>query len=300
MKGTVFNIQKFSINDGPGIRTTVFMKGCPLSCAWCHNPESKLARPEIFFDKAKCTVCGRCAAVCPLGAHRISDGTHLYEREICTACGRCADGCLVGALDKTGKKMSDEEVIAEVMKDEIFYETSGGGMTLSGGEPMMQLDFTLSLLKLAKENGLHTAMETCGYAKREAFEAVAPLVDLFLFDYKETSPEKHREYTGVTNELILDNLRYLDSLGKKIILRCPIIPGYNDRDEHLFGIGAAANALENILEINVEPYHPLGMGKSELLDREYALKEVGFPTDGQVDGWIKKIQSKTDVPVKRA
>lgn len=298
--GTVFNIQKFSINDGPGIRTTVFLKGCPLGCLWCHNPESKRAAPEMFFDTGKCTYCGRCATACESQLHTFDGGVHIYDRESCTLCGKCAEACFVGALEITGKQMSAEEVIGEVMRDEVFYETSGGGLTLSGGEPLLQLDFTLEILRLAKKKGLHTAMETCGYARREAIQSVAPLVDLFLFDYKETSPERHREYTGVDNSLILDNLRYLDSVEKSIILRCPIIPGYNDRDEHLRGIAAMAESLKSIVEVNIEPYHPLGMGKSALLGREYALSEVGFPSDDQVSQWIEVIQTKTSVPVKRA
>ena len=300
MQGTVFNIQKFSINDGPGLRTTVFLKGCPLNCLWCHNPESKKAMPEIFFDRKKCTFCSRCAPACEKNLHRISEGEHDYLRSDCTACGKCTDSCLVGALEVTGKLMDSAEVIEEVMKDEIFYETSGGGMTLSGGEPLLQLDFSAELLGLAKERGLHTAMETSGYASREAILRIAPLVDLFLFDCKETDSRLHKEFTGVGNEKILENLRLLDSLGKDIVLRCPIIPGYNDRDEHFIGIAALAEELAGVKEINVEPYHPLGEGKSSLLGREYALSSVGFPSEESVADWISKIQSKTSKIVKKA
>lgn len=299
-KGTVFNIQKFSINDGPGIRTTVFLKGCPLRCLWCHNPESKAAKPELFFDTRKCTVCGRCTIACPNSLHIIDNGIHLFNRDECVACGKCADACFSGSLEVTGEEKSTEEVIKEVLKDKVFYENSGGGMTLSGGEPMYQFEFTYELLKAAKEEGLHICMETCGFAKEENYKKIAGLVDIFLFDYKLTSPELHKKYTGVSNELILSNLKMLDSLGSKTILRCPIIPTVNDTEEHFSGIAETANSLSNILEINIEPYHPLGNGKTEMLGVDYELKDLTFPSDETVAQWIEIIASKTDVKVKKA
>jgi pyruvate formate lyase activating enzyme len=196
--------------------------------------------------------------------------------------------------------MCAEDVIKEVMRDKVFYDTSGGGMTLSGGEPMMQFDFAFELLTLAKAEGLHTCMETCGFAPSEQYMKIAPLVDIFLFDYKETDSNLHREFTGVQNEAIIENLKLLDSIGAKTILRCPIIPTCNDRDEHFEGIAKIANSLKNVIEINVEPYHPLGKSKSELLDRKYVLDDVGFPSDETVIGWIDKIQSKTPIIVKKA
>lgn len=297
--GTIFNIQKFSINDGPGIRTTVFMKGCPLNCLWCHNPESKSRKTEIFFDARKCVGCRSCE-VCPYGCHVFTDTEHIFNREKCTACGKCAAECYTDALELVGTEKSVEEVIAEVMKDEAFYENSGGGMTLSGGEPMFQFDFTYELLKRAKENGLHTCIETCGFAKWEQYEKIADLVDIFLFDYKETDPGKHKEFTGVTNELILENLKKLDEKGCKTVLRCPIIPGLNDTDEHFTGIAKTANSLRNVLEINVEPYHPLGKGKSEMLGKEYFSDDLSFADDNAVKEWIEKISSQTEITVKKA
>lgn len=186
------------------------------------------------------------------------------------------------------------------MKDEAFYENSGGGMTISGGEPMACFSFTKELLKAAKEKNLHVCMETSGFGKSEHFEEIAQFVDIFLFDYKITNPDEHKKYTGVSNDTILENLKLLDSLNAKTILRCPIIPTINDNDEHFEGIAHTANNLKNIIEINIEPYHPLGNGKSEALGKEYQLKHITFPEKETVEEWIKKIQSKTDVLVKKS
>lgn len=300
MNGTIFNIQKFCVNDGPGIRTTVFLKGCPLRCIWCHNPESKKTAPEMFYNAQKCVKCGRCAKACDKVCHEFSDDVHLYDREKCAVCGKCAEVCPTEALETAGYEISVEDALRDVLKDKVFYDNSGGGMTVSGGEPMLQFDFTLSLMKSAKEAGLHTCMETCGYAPEERYREIAPYVDIFLFDYKITDPEKHRECTGVTNELILSNLRMLDGAGSKIILRCPIIPTVNDTEEHLSAIANLANSLSNVLEINIEPYHPLGSGKSEMLGREYALQGLGFPEEETVKGWIETVKSRTEITVKKA
>ncbi len=300
MNGTIFNIQKFCVNDGPGIRTTVFLKGCPLRCIWCHNPESKKTAPEMFYNAQKCVKCGRCARACDRVCHEFSDDVHLYDREKCAVCGKCAEVCPTEALETAGYEISVEDALRDVLKDKVFYDNSGGGITVSGGEPMLQFDFTLSLMKAAKEAGLHTCMETCGYAPEERYREIAPYVDIFLFDYKITDPEKHRECTGVTNELILSNLRMLDGAGSRIILRCPIIPTVNDTEEHLSAIANLTNSLSNVLEINIEPYHPLGSGKSEMLGKDYALKGLGFPEEETVKGWIERVQRETEVNVKKA
>ena len=300
MTSNVFNIQKFCVNDGPGIRTTVFIKGCPLNCLWCHNPESKNVKSELLFREDKCTLCGRCVPACPLGLHSVSAEGHTFDREKCVACGKCAEACFADALEIAGKKTDVEEALKEVMKDEAFYKNSGGGMTLSGGEPMLNFDFTLELLKQGKEKGLQICMETCGFADSEKYKAVAPYVDIFLWDYKLTSPELHKKYTGVDNELILKNLFMLDEMGAKTVLRCPIIPTVNDTEEHFEGIANTANRLKNVLEVNVEPYHPLGKGKSEQLGKEYALSDLTFPEKETVQEWIDKIAAKTSVTVKKA
>lgn len=298
--GTIFNIQKFCINDGPGIRTTVFLKGCPLNCLWCHNPESKLTRQELYYDAAKCIGCGGCVAVCPNGCHSVAELGHGFDRNNCTVCGNCAEACPAGAMELTGREASVEEILAEVEKDAVFYRNSGGGMTLSGGEPMLQFDFTLALLQEAKRRDLHTAMETCGYAPAEQYQAVAPYVDLFLFDYKLTDEALHRQYTGVSNQKILENLKMLDDLGAKTILRCPIIPGINDTEEHFAGIAATAEQLQNVQGIEFEPYHPLGAGKAALLGKEYALDGLSFPENEAVEAWIRQIGAQTKISVKKA
>ncbi|MBQ7386743.1 MAG: glycyl-radical enzyme activating protein [Clostridia bacterium] len=276
-QGTVFNIQKFCVNDGPGIRTTVFLKGCPLGCIWCHNPESQRTEKEIVFYKHKCTGCGRCAGL-------TTDDTEFL--------------CYNSAKEICGKKMSVDDVLREVLKDKIFYKNSGGGMTLSGGEPLYQFDFALALLKAAKEEGIHTAIETCGAVSLEKILAAAEYTDLFLYDFKESDSARHKEFTGVTNELILKNLAALSDAGKSIILRCPIIPGCNDRDEHFKAIADTANALDGVLHIEIEPYHPLGEGKYEAVGREGRHFEQF--SDEKIEKIIETIRYYTSKKVKKA
>ena len=300
IKGTVFNIQRFCVNDGPGIRTTVFLKGCMLDCAWCHNPESKSPSLQIMYHADKCIGCGGCADSCPNGCHIFDKGEpHIFNRTECISCAACADVC-IGALELCGNEMSVSSVIDEVMKDASFYKNSGGGMTLSGGDPFMQHAFSLELLKEAKARGLHTCIETCGYVSRDILESFIPYVDIFLWDMKESDDERHKMFTGVSNKVILDNLRFLNEKGADVILRCPIIPDYNYREEHLLYIGELSQELDCILQVDVEPYHPLGSSKSVALGVEYPLGEKGFLDDGEVANIIAVIASKTQKNVKKA
>ena len=262
--GTVFNIQRFSTYDGPGIRTCVFLKGCPLRCAWCHNPESHSARVQMFYRADLCVGCGACMAACPSGCHRMDAGRHMFDRSLCQSCGKCAGACPANSMEICGETLFAEAVMVDVLHDRPFYEASGGGMTLSGGEPLMQFDFALALLRLAKENDIRTAIETCGYTHRDITELV-PCTDQWLFDVKLTDDEKHRRYTGVSNRIILDNLRKLDDAGAKIVLRCPIIPDVNFDDGHFEGLANLARSLKNASAIHLEPYHPLGVSKARQL-----------------------------------
>lgn len=296
--GCIFNIQHFSIHDGPGIRTTVFFKGCPLNCVWCHNPESRSGVPVLFFTENRCTFCSRCVKACPGECHEIAeqDGilSHKIDRSACKKCGSCCTACFNGALEISGKFYDPESVIAEVMKDKVFYETSDGGVTFSGGEPFFQPEFLLRLLKLSKAEGLHTAIETCGFTKWEYMEEAAAYTDLFLFDYKISDPELHKKYTGADNRLILKNLDALDSLGADIILRCPLIPGINTDKDHLESIAEIANRYRNIREINLEPYHPLGISKSRGIGVDVKYANEKFLDNTEAKSCLEYILSLTE------
>ena len=298
--GLVFDIQKFSIHDGPGIRTTVFLKGCPLRCAWCHNPESKDGGYELSFSRDKCIGCGSCFKACPNGCHVMEGDTHTLLRGRCEQCGICTEACYAGALELVGKTMTVDEVLAEVLKDKSFYDNSGGGMTISGGEPLAQSRFTELLLNRAKDENLHICIETSGYCRSEYLSSLVSKVDIFLFDYKATDPEIHRTYVGVDNRLILKNLEFLNDAGAGLHIRCPVIPGINDDDEHLHGIADIANRFPNIRQVDVLPYHRLGVGKSERIGKEYPLSDSQTSVDDDTaDRWVEVISELTDTPVKR-
>ena len=269
--GRILNIQHFCVDDGPGIRTTVFLKGCPLRCVWCHNPESHLASDEIMYRADRCVGCGACVSACPNGAHSFdNDGKHCFDRTRCTKCGNCAKVCLVEALETVGETKTVEEVLNDVLSDRIFYETSNGGVTISGGEPTAQPKFTEAFLTACKREGLHTAMESCGWCSPDVLMKIAPAVDLFLLDWKISDDALHKQYTGVSNLPIVENLERLAALGKRVILRCPLIPDINLTEAHYDGIAALANRFSNVEQIDLEPYHPMGIGKTNALGKESA------------------------------
>lgn len=266
----VFNIQSYSIHDGPGIRTTVFVKGCPLRCLWCANPESNAAYPELMTYASKCTGCGRCVAVCPQKAVTVAPYEERYaastDRGKCVNCGACVAACPNGAREIAGKNMTVEEVLAEVKKDKLFFDGSGGGMTISGGEALVHAEFSANLFAAARAEGIHTAIETSSFAPREVIDRVFSHVELGLLDVKHMDSTEHRRLTGVPNERILENIRHIhDDLKVPVILRVPTIPGYNDSVENISRVAAFAASLGADVSVNLLPYHRLGDSKSESL-----------------------------------
>ena len=282
-KGIIFNIQKFCIHDGDGIRTCVFLKGCPLHCIWCHNPESLYREPLLSFNKQKCTLCGRCIANC--SARTVESGHLEINRDNCIKCGKCVVTCINNANEIIGKEMTTSEALNEVLKDKIFYDTSGGGLTVSGGEPSYQPEFTLELLTLAKENGISLAVETCGIGSREFYEKVADLGTTFLFDIKCLDTVRHKELTGADNTHILSNLQYLMDRGADIILRLPLVPDCNDSDEDIARLcDFLTENKDRYRYAEIMPYHTLGIGKAERLGTtaEYIHASA---TDEEISHW---------------
>lgn len=272
-KGTIFNIQKFSVNDGPGIRTVVFFKGCPLRCRWCANPESQLSTVQILWDEKKCIGCRHCMEVCPEGAVSIRDGHIHMEPEKCTGCNQCVRECPAKALETEGGDKTVEEIMEVVMQDEVFYEESNGGITLSGGEILAQPEFARQLLLASREKGLHTCCETTGFARPEIFDKVIEYVDYVLFDMKHWNENKHIEGTGVSNELPLLNMKRAIAAGKEVLPRIPVIPGFNDSPEDAVQLARTLASI-GAARCQLLPFHQFGENKYHLLDQQYAYEDV--------------------------
>lgn len=270
-EGTVFDIQRFSVHDGPGIRTLVFLKGCSLKCEWCANPESQAPAPELLFDPARCIVCGNCLILCTHGAVHKQGERIVFEKERCVGCGACAEKCYAEARVLKGRKMTVDAVVAEVLKDEAFYAASGGGVTLSGGEPLEQPGFSKCILKACKNLALHTAVETAGHVSWSGFEGIIPFTDLFLFDVKHTDPAKLKEFTKGDAPRILRNLEKLVMRAKQIIARTPVIPGFNDSPEEIQKIARLVKRL-GITELHMLPYHRYGQNKYRLMGCTYIFQ----------------------------
>jgi pyruvate formate lyase activating enzyme len=292
-QGKIFNIQHYSIHDGPGIRTTVFFMGCPLRCRWCQNPESQGFDPVLFFDADKCTGCGLCAEVCPEGAIRLIEGKSSTDREQCNGQGNCVEICPYGARSLMGRSVTAGEVFETVKADAIFYQNSGGGVTISGGDPIAQPDFAGSILKLCQDAGIHTAIETCGHAKWNRLSRILKHVNLVLYDLKHMNSKDHLEYTGVGNELILDNAKKIrKALKLPMLARLPIIPGYNDSPENLTSAARfIAHELGREVQVHLLPYHRLGETKYERMERPEGC--IGFepPDEADLEGYKKIFES---------
>ena len=273
-EGVVFHIQRYSIQDGPGIRTTVFLKGCPLRCAWCSNPESQEHHPEILFRSQQCQKSGACAKACEVGAIKLIDGAPRLDRSTCTMCMDCVEACTSDALEISGKHMKLEDVVDEACRDEIFYLNSGGGVTLSGGEPLSQPDFSRRFLQACRDRSIHTALDTCGHASWQVMGPVLEHTDLVLFDLKHLSPRKHLDGTGAKNDLILGNLRrILDSKNTRVWIRIPLIPGYNDTTPHLKELALALRET-GAEKVSLLGFHHWGRSKYPALGREYSYDGV--------------------------
>lgn len=288
-EGVLFNIQRYSLHDGPGIRTIAFFKGCPLSCKWCSNPESQRPKPELIFKASDCVNCGKCADVCKAGAISRSN-PHFIDRDKCIECGACVDVCPTGALEIKGKRMSVEQVLLELKKDENLFRRAGGGITLSGGEALAQPEFARELLKGCKEKGWHTAIETTGFATKQTIDEVFPFIDLALVDIKAINPSVHRKGTGVDNRAMLENILRISFI-TKVIVRVPVIPGFNDNEEEIQAIGEFAQLMSNVDTIHLLPYHNYGENKYSLLGRIYPMENTTSNPDEKIQQLKRKVES---------
>jgi pyruvate formate lyase activating enzyme len=291
MKGLVFNIQRFSVNDGPGIRTTVFFKGCPLHCRWCHNPESIAQVQELVLRSDRCVRCGDCFSHCRNGAIQRANGGYTTIRDACVECGECIEVCSAEAREIAGKEMDVAEVMKEIEKDVIFYEQSGGGASFSGGEPLLQHEFLFSLLEACNGKGIHTVVDTTGFTSPEILQKLSRFVDLFLYDLKTMDDSKHVEYIGVTNSLILGNLKRLAEWGKEVVVRMPIIPGVNDDTAGLRQAGEFIQSLGNVREIHLLPYHTTGLEKYKRLGMENDMPPTIPPSADDLSLIVKQLRS---------
>ena len=281
-QGTIFDVKRFSVHDGPGIRTTVFFKGCPLNCWWCHNPEGQAEEPELVLRPDRCIGCGACVDVCTHNAIVRQGEVIVTQRERCTACGACVEVCYADAREIVGNRVTADQVIEEIERDVAFYDQSGGGATFSGGEPLAQPEFLRDILRACKQQGIHTTLDTCGFAPWSELDTLRGDVDLFLYDLKLMDAERHRESAGVSNERILENLQRLSEGDHRIVLRVPVIPGINDDDENLQRIGQFAAQLPSLERVDLLPYHRIGRDKYHGLGRACTMPDTLPPSDGRM------------------
>lgn len=290
VEGNIFDVKKFAVHDGPGIRTTVFFKGCPLNCWWCHNPEGISKDNDIFFYETKCIECGTCIEICPEDAVMEKD-TIVIDREKCSTCGVCADNCPSGALQNTSRTLTSDEVMEEIKKSIIFYDSSDGGVTFSGGEPLMQIEFLKELIEKCKDEDIHITLDTSGHVDSDLFESIIDDIDLFLYDLKLMYDEQHKKYTGISNEMILRNLKLLSEKGKEVIIRFPIIPDITDKDENIDEIIDFLSDLKNVRQIDILAYHNVEE-KYKRLGIEYKLKDVKSPDKNKIEDIKNRFEKK--------
>ncbi len=280
MKAIITNIKRFAVHNGDGIRTTVFFKGCPLKCIWCHNPETISPKKQIAFYAHKCINCKKCSEIC--SCHTFKENVHIFEREKCTLCGKCEKICPNDAIETIGKEMTVQEVFEVLVKDKPFYESSKGGVTLSGGECLMQADFCEELLKKLKKENIHTAIDTCGFVSKNAIDKVIPYTDIFLYDIKAINEDTHIKCTGMPNKIILENLKYIDSKNKKIEIRIPFVPEYNRNEQEK--ISDFLKTLKNVIKIKILPYHNYAISKYDALGIENTLPNI-VPTKEEIENF---------------
>lgn len=272
--GTITDIRHFGVHDGPGIRTVFFLKGCPLRCIWCHNPETYSQSPQLAFYSHLCIQCGGCVSVCANGVHSLSADGHKLDRKLCTLCGKCTDVCPKNALKILGTRLNSDDLIKIALEDSVFFQASGGGITLSGGEPLFQPKFSFDVLCKAKEAGINTAVDTCGAVSQKIFEEILPFTDIFLYDIKHIDTNIHRKLTGLGNEQILDNLRFLSQMQKPVEIRIPLIPGCNDSKENIRSVEKFLAPMKNITQIKYLPYHDMARSKYKALGLPDTMPEM--------------------------
>jgi pyruvate formate lyase activating enzyme len=287
LTGTIFDLKRYAINDGPGIRTAVFMKGCPLDCWWCHNPEGRAMHPQLMVRSNRCRLCGDCVAACPQGAIRLEDKVYT-DAVLCQDCGACAQACVQGARELVGRTVTVPELLREIERDVVFFDQSGGGVTLTGGEPLMQPRFTRELLRACQAHGIHTALDTSGYAPGKVVAEAVKYTALFLYDLKLMDDARHRKFTGVSNRLILSNLRRLSAAGAQIIVRIPLIPGVNDDAQNLHLTQQFLASLPHAVGVEVLPYHDIAQAKYAALDLVYRLPALTSPSVERV-AWARTL-----------
>ena len=279
--GILLDTKRFAVHDGPGIRTAFFTKGCPLKCLWCHNPESISKRPETGFYPHLCRQCGRCAGLCPAGAHLMAQEGHLFKKEHCLKCGQCETECPGNAMKLYGREMSAAEALALALEDRDFYEESGGGVTVSGGEPLLQKEFVFELFKALKAEGIHTALDTCAFVPQSVLAEMLSVTDLFLVDFKHSDSFKHRQLTGVPNEMIKSNLKFLSDCKVPIEIRIPFVPGCNSDAENMEAAGAFLGTLR-VGKVKLLPYHALARNKYAALQMEDTMPRAETPSEEEM------------------